>query len=197
MLLTKAELELGKFADKQASRYAIGSIGVDSEYTIATDGHTMVAVKHDGYEVADFPAIEGLTPASPNGEPILIEAKAALTAAKALPKTKSALRSLQHAALGQSSKLYVSDGHNTQTFGLPQEGRFPNWKAVWPQNNPKAVVLLDAAKLRALAEYFAKVGKDVAEVKIEVFDKNTAVQFTGQTADGQEVKALLMPRRLD
>lgn len=200
MLLTKAELALGKLASKEESRYALNAIAVTATETQVTNGHYAVRVKHSGHERENWPV--GKVPvefATVNGRPILLDGNVAAKASVAISK-KVTIPILSVAALATDGTLHVNPlDEPPLTFDAKSnaETGFPNLDAVMPAGEPKVRIGLDAKYVRMLAEYFERNGDArSAVIELNVYDAERSVMLRGRTAGGEEIVALLMPRRI-
>ena len=200
MLLSKAELNLGKLADKDESRYTLQAIAVDSQCSVVTNGHYLVTVEHGQFKDADYLATPGLEPAVLNGKPKLIHRETAIAASKALPR-KSTIPVLDTAALSTDGKLYVNDLENVQVFTKEVTGTFPNWQMVVPTGEPKPTteIAFSSEYIELLAKFFREHGeKDrPSVVRFTFYGNDHAMRIDGQTKEGQKVMALLMPIRIE
>lgn len=198
MLLTKAELDLHKFASKDASRYTLQALCVNSEVTVVTDGHILASVNHDGLKDKDFPVIPGLVPKEfPKGQSMLIPIEAAAQAAKAIPK-KTTIPVLTRAALGEDRKLYVTDLASSASYGdgQPFPGQFPNWEMIIPKEKPVFQVAADPTLLERIAAYLRHHG--ASSVRLTFYGEDRAIRLDAKMRDdGQQAMFLLMPLRLE
>ena len=199
MLLTKAELNLAKLAEERASRYCINGIAVQPDHTVVTNGHYLVAVTHSTLSDKNYPETEGLVPKElENGpavkETVLLNAKAAIDAAKALPK-KTKIPVLGCAALSTDRTLFVNDLESVKQFKSDSSGTFPQWEKVIPEGKPKAEIVLNAEYLEMMARFVREHGPDVPAVRLTIYNDSTSIRFDSYTPDGQEILALLMPMR--
>lgn len=202
MLLTKAELDLGKLASKDESRYWLQGIAVDKDETVVTNGHYLVRVAHGGSAPENWPHGETpVTMAHVNDEPILITRDAAINAAKTLPR-RTTIPILSQAALSSDGTLHTNPLDGKEEFPAKMEGRFPNWKAVMPhrEREPAIVIGLGADYLTLIAKFISDHHKTHnpggAHIKLTIWDAESPILIESQTDDGQTVEAVLMPQLL-
>jgi hypothetical protein len=197
MILTKAELDLGRLASDDPSRYALSAISVEEKETVVTNGHYLLTVAHNGFKDENFPVTQGLEPAQVTA-PVLVHRDAAIAAGKALRK-KATIPILGAACLGTDGKLYVNDLESVQAFGSKPEGNFPDWRAVMPAADKQAACTIgfDAKYLRLLADYVEKHGnKQLNVIKLTVYGPTDSAKMEAKTDDGQDITMILMPCRL-
>ena len=196
MLLTRTELALAKFASKDASRLTLQSIAVEKDLTAVTDGNLLLTVAHSKeHKDEDYPPTPGLEMAQVNGEPLLVDATAALAALKALPR-KTTIPILAFAALGTDRKLVVNTLESIGAWQSTHTGQFPNWRVCMPTGEPKVEIYLDASLLASLAEFIAQHGDDrMPGVRLTIYDADRPVRMDARTAEGEDITAILMPIR--
>lgn len=199
MLLTKAELDLNRFASRDESRYGISVLAIQSDVTVATDGHILGCVNHDGIADKDFPVTPGLTPQTVTAmQRILVEADAAKKAVKNVAK-KNTIPVLTRAALGEDRKLYTNTLDRTASFGEggPQaDSRFPNWEMIVPAGKPVFQIAVNPELLERIAHYLRQ--HECSSARLSFYGENRAIRFDGKLKDDyQNAMFLLMPMRLE
>ena len=90
MLLNRHNLNVAKFCSKEVSRYTLDVIQVSKQGTVATDGYRLAIVTLPSEKDENFPQDVGGRTINPaqlvDDQSVNVESKAALAAAKAIPK---------------------------------------------------------------------------------------------------------------
>ena len=202
-MLNKHNLNIAKLAAKDESRYMVTGVRVSPEHTICTDGHQLTRVTTPKMGVDDFPAAEGFTAAA-KWEPFILDAKAALAIAKAIPKSTT-IPVLEHAAVGEATndnghaQIMVNDLESPQVFTpRKMDGQFPDYERVIPDKAKAAFTiglnpLLLLSVLQAMKGF---VNVKAPRMTLRFYDTDSAIRLDVSN-DEQEWTSVLMPMRLD
>lgn len=202
MLLDRLSLMAVEAASKDKVRQQLCGLHITKTETIATDGHRMIRVKHSKeWPVEDFPVIDGVSAAKVEGfKGVTLPTETVQDIIKALPK-KVTLPMLKCALMDESAngtaKIAVTDLDNPRVFNpRTMDGRYPDTDQVWPKQEPKFRIALNADLLAGIFKVFKEA--NYGEVNGVVFEFSTptqAVKLYPVTGDGR-AEAILMPLRL-
>lgn len=194
--ITNDILKAAKFASTDETRPALETVRIDNDFIVATNGYKIIRIKHNGQDLADFPAIDKATKVETLVEPILINAKQLLKKLK-FEKSKT-LPILETVVLCNETPDFVSlastdlDTSTVLQFKKCHE-RYPEYEAIFPKGEPLATTKLDVDKLIDTLQAFKTEG--VSYIDVSVFDPRSAVKFTGAVKGNDHIEALLMPIR--
>lgn len=197
-MYNKINFEIAKVCTNDEYRLALSSVYFDKNKTVATDGYILA-------EVSSVKGFDNEAPLVNEKEqveltkPILLPAKIALEASKAIP-TKANLPVLKNAWFNE-----VNDNQATivstdltkvnQTTGQIAQAKFPDYEKIFPTTEAKATVRVNASYLKTLCELAEKLDKDnVGLIDIEVREPLQPVVITAKnpTTD-QTLRCLIMP----
>jgi hypothetical protein len=165
----------------------------------ATDGRRLLRVDGDYPEpVEDFP---GDIPSTDDGPREVVLATPRLKTIVKRIKKRVARKVLKCVAIGTTEKestLIVDDLENRSVdTARHMDGRYPDTDAVWPKDAAKVTVHVNAtllaSTLKAIADLGLKDGVDRVTIEIHGNEKCPMIQINATTAEGQTVKALVMP----
>ena len=210
-MLNKHNLNVAKLAAKDESRYTLTGIRVSPDETMCTDGHQLTRVTTPKVNVDDFPAGEGFT-ATAKWEPFILDAKAALTIAKAIPNG-STIPILHHAAIGEATnvnghaQIMVNDLESPQVFTPRKiDGQFPDVERVLdgvPEDKADVVVGLGFDVLLPVLREMKRFAGNVRAFKMSIYlPKDGKVVDSGirldcENDDGQHWTSVVMPHAID
>ena len=205
MLYTKKQLEVVKFASKDAGRYALNGVFLDpGGDTVATDAHILVKVTANGAGVnkEEFPSLKSGTPidALPD-DGIIIPADIVKDVIKNIPKGNGA-QYLKAAALIKADDDAVSfatttlEREKTET-GKRIDGTFPKVDQVIPQfETPQYTRIgVNADYLADLAKFAAREN-GVVELHIPHDVTKTIVIKSVDIIGEEDIFGVLMPMLL-
>jgi DNA polymerase III sliding clamp (beta) subunit (PCNA family) len=200
MLYSRHNFEVADFCAGSELRPELAGILVTPTETAATDSFTLVEVSvpsKDNSE-GDFPAIPGHA-VKARDDAFIFPKEAAKDVQKSIPKNaKDAPGMLERAAVIETDKglagFVTTDLAQTRpTIAHVIEGRFPDYKQLFPTAAPKFVVTVNAKYLERLAKFFAGFDKD-RKVTIKTYGVNEPILFEASNKV-QTARALFMPLR--
>jgi DNA polymerase III sliding clamp (beta) subunit (PCNA family) len=196
VLLNAHSLSVAEFASKGHLRYALQAILVTQEETVATNGHYLVRVENPKAKLEQFPVVPGTVP-TVEADSFLLARDAALAVAKNIPK-KTTIPILNHARVGVDAEGKIQAVTTDLDTSHPvtiraTEGKFPQWKVLWPKSEPKVTICLSTEYLAQLAKAAGKLSKNL---EISIWDKQSAIRLDAYSSDTeQHWSAVLMPMR--
>ena len=161
--ITAADQRLMHVADAESTRYALGGVYFNCKMAVATDGRKLVArLKTSSVDnkVIGFSKPEQPAPKKPKkGED--------------LPKDTE--RGLEY--LPVADRMMTLDGK----FSANEiEGRFPHYQDVFPAEQPKMRISIDAKLLYEMAQAMTPYGESMS-VTIDVIDHKSPLVVTSGT----------------
>jgi DNA polymerase III sliding clamp (beta) subunit (PCNA family) len=198
MLLNRQSLAVAKFASKDIQRPVLSALCITPTHVVATDSYHLLEVEHVKQDDKVKP--DGIRNDSGTG---LIPAESALHASKNIPTPKDdTLFALKHAFSsldgdGKRMTLTTTDIMQEKSVeALLIDGKFPDYKQVFPKGQPVARIMVNAQYLKDMADYFAKHGEG-DKVLIEFHGEDQPLVFRGETVgDHQQARGLIMPMRM-
>lgn len=203
VLVDRPELDLVKFAADDKDRYQIQGLHVDPVRTEATNGHIAVRLNHNGYDVADFPVVQGDRAGDLPAAGLTIPRDAVARVLHELPK-KSTLPILRAAKVGGTEDggvCIVATDLETPTIVCTRkdEIKFPDMDQVMPAKELRPVkVVLSAKYLRLVADWAMKHATHGHGVRILLADTqdardSQAVRIEVVAEDRRVLECALMP----
>ena len=182
MIFNKHNMEVAKFASKGSSRPELQGIFITKDKTVATDSFRLLEVstpkdkKPEDYKNA----MRGMKPVIINAEYL-----------KKNIKLKDDCIAIKHIDDNKIEVLQTVDGQVLPKF-LPRitSGEFPEYNMIFPKNEARAEVLLDARLLSDLLEVMGKMN-NTGQVRIKVYAKGQPLVIEGGSQN-QPARAMLM-----
>jgi len=201
MLMTRNAIRnAAKLTTTEDPRYSLNGALVEPDgSTVTTDGHYLYKYTPDNPGSGEeFPNVDGIETTGPALEPFILSRDGAAALLKALP-TKQSIPVLNLAALdtkqtNENGQAFfaVSDLETPQIIRTQKLlGKFPNYQAVMPKEEPAATVTLGVGLLKKLLTELSAM--KATTVKVETFAEDKPVRLTATVSDGK-VEAVLMPR---
>lgn len=215
-MLSRANLELATLATSDKSRFTLNAILVRPDMTIETDGHQMVLVQTPlGAGTFTNPQLEICgKQALTTWKPFLLSVSDALRIAKAIPKSKT-LPILNHAFILEVREpaepaneketkgprivvLGVTDLESPQLFECRvPAGNFPDHERVIPKWVKPFTIGISSELNQKVNTFISKRQSGIKSTEVSFQDAHCAQRIVARLEDGCEVKALIMPLRLD
>jgi DNA polymerase III sliding clamp (beta) subunit (PCNA family) len=189
---------------EEAQRYSMTGVLVrlngDSYEAVATDGRRLALVR--GTATAnplEYPTVPELAKVPPSAAQAVIPTRAWRDAFRAVPRGRALTDPiLGHVAVHLGEKesiLATTDGEAVRAETIPNvEGRFPDYEAVLPCDEPRARVELNPELLldlvRLVRDFVANM--EARRITLEVHDPGTPIVIKA-TNGTQELVGLLMP----
>src|SRR5437867_5000692 len=167
MLYSRHNFEVADFCAASEIRPELAGILVTPTATAATDSFVLVEVSAPSTENAekDFPATPGQT-VKARDDWFIFPRKAAKEVLKTIPKkTKRDAGVLERAAVLETDKgfagfIATEPAQTRPTIAREIEGKFPEYQQIFPMDEPKSVVSVNAMYLEKLAKFFAGFAKN-------------------------------------
>jgi len=203
MLLNKHSLEIpARFTEQDGLRPMLAGVHLTPEHAVATDGHTLVILAHPEGNPAEYPACGQSAELVPL-DPCTVPGDALARVAKSVPKKKKTLAIINNALVDTSATntnghvtVYTTDLESPQKAELKKlEGRYPSYHNVIPKTPPVFSIGVNPAYLEKIGRAYRDLG--AVGVTVELRDRFKPVMFSGENADGQAMKTLLMPMEME
>jgi hypothetical protein len=198
-------------AKSEDTRFALASLQIHPDKTVACDGHILALVSDTKTQPQDFPLIDGVTPTA-EFDPFLIPAAQAAAITKAIPNERL-LTALNNAQIGvngdgKSKVIATTDLEAKTVFKVeeetdPAKKHFPVWDRAIPETEPIATVTFDLNLLLPALKALAAFGPDrvkTATMRVYASDKDlpdricTPVRFDSQNwQTEQHMTVVVMP----
>jgi DNA polymerase III sliding clamp (beta) subunit (PCNA family) len=203
--LLPANLEkLTAIASGAPSRFAMGGVLVqlddDGYEVVATDGRILGVVTGPCGDALGFPELDQLTSLPPSQTSAVIPARAFSSACKAAATAgrRAKCEPCGHVAvhLGTATSILAcSDGDSAGIQSAPNiEGRFPNYRAILPKEEPKFRIELDPRLLGALLAVARSLAdEERPRVTIEFHAPDRPLVLTVEGNNEQSFVGLIMP----
>jgi len=207
-LLDKA-CDITSFASPDHTRWVLQGIHYrpDCRIVEATDGKMAIQVPVSSMDPSEFPGSVDTEQA----EDVIIPAKSAQSAFKAIPKTPlPAANSVKLTTNGKTFSLTTNDLDNeVARKAMPIDGKYPNIDLVMPQYDASDLeITLNAKLLKTVCEYALKHGQAIKGKDIGITfafipdNKDRKICFNPTTAlidiePGRTAKVVLMPMKKD
>lgn len=197
VVLTREELSLAKHADPDyIGGIPMASLAVKEDCCEVTNGHYFIRLTAQRQSFEDFPvnpALEGVS--GPNGQPILLDGKAALAALKAAPK-KAHIPILSQVAVGQRNGKTVTASTDLACWNVAEVAQsdhsWPNMEKVTPEPAPDVKVGMGIRALKHVLQAAEDAG--IVALGFEMHGAREPIRITGKTRDGSvKMLAVLMP----
>ena len=192
---------LGKLAKlTDVHRFALAGINLETngdEYTVtATNGKVLASITGTaGNFDSEYPAISALDTA-PNGETSsLILGKEFAAAMKDAPHKSGLKPVLRTVAVVVGEKVTTLASTNLETQSVRQatnmEGRYPDYRGVYPSGTPAVTLRLTIEYLRSLLTVAEDISAD-GTVEVKVYAKDKPIEVVAQNTE-QKMRGLVMP----
>lgn len=201
VILDRASLEMVRFAAKDNGRYQHAALNVTPERVEATNRYFVAILKHSGMPAEDFPVVPG-DPSAPIPETGTLVPRAIVEKAiKALPK-RGSIPILETAKVGANGNggacVVVTDLENPTILQGKVDAKFPALDKFLPSREDRPIkVVLNAALLKAIADYAIAVNRGRAFVPVRLFigpeHVEDASRFEIPLSDGRMVEGAIMP----
>ena len=197
VLLGREHLLAAEFASREDGRGQITNVHVRTDGTVeATNGHFAIQVPPATIPSEDFPVVAGMG-GSFEGS-LQIPAETCKAVLKVLPK-RPTLPILATAHVGAKDGKAVITTTDLEV-GIPRcvvqtDSKFPDIDRVVPKSDEGIKVCMNAAYLKAIADYAIKVG--AVGITLSVKNGKDVLRFDVKLNDGQRVAVIaLMPMRI-
>jgi len=193
MLYNKHNLAVAKIASKSGTREELASVFFSKDKTAATDSFRLLEVSvNKSVKTEEFPQVEGVS-AMRGCNPFLVSAK---QVAELKPKGAKHLPITEFVAVkhldDKRVEFLTTDLESSQVKQARRvDGKFPDYKQIFPTGEAVAEVVVNGEKLAELLKVMAAL-KD--EVRIKFFGKEKPLVFECATTE-QSARRLIMPIR--
>lgn len=195
MLLNQNNLNVCKIASKSETRPELAGVFITKDKTVATDSFRLIEMSTpSNIKAEDYPKVQGKT-AMRGFKPFIISAKE-LSKIK-IPKNKS-LPIVENIAISHVDNTHVelmtTDLETADIKSFRKiDGTFPDYEKIFPKENPKAEVELNAEYLAEVCEVLSKIN-NLKSVKIKFYGDNMPLVLEAKNQD-QASRAMIMPLR--
>lgn len=187
MILPKFLRSIVGCVDANSSRYALGGVKVEASggvaNLIATDGRILVNVSYG--IPSDKPAVD-----------VIVEGKSLAKAFGSVAKAKCN-ETIEVSSLpgndGKAKPVAMIAGKKSAVPMVAEvvEGRFPRWRDVFPEMEPKFAIRLDCELLATLCKVFVEAG--ASRATFHFTDAHSAVRIDAVAPTGEVIRAVAMP----
>jgi DNA polymerase III subunit beta len=158
--------------DMESSRYALGGINIE------TDDQTLIAIGTDGRRLAKFSGVVTLHgEASIRTGSVIIPSRAAALIERAI-----GLKSDDVVRLSATINDITVEGPNCMIYSRLVEGRYPNWRQVFPKREFPSTVNAVAGPLHAAVRQ-AAIACDNESRGIDMTFSESGIRLEAKTAD--------------
>lgn len=209
MLYNKHNFQIASLSPGD-QRYYLDGIFVTPDYTEVTNGHYLVRVtRPEGLKVEDLPVIPDhkvkrftKKERDEKEDHFILPAAAAKEIEKAIPGKNGTMPILSNAWItnktkGDQVEFITTDLETARPFlARKVEGKWPKTEAIWPTEDPGLTIGFNPDYMIKICQQFKKM--DIRFVKLDLYGLTKSMQLSGKNLDkGQEIKAVLMPCKID
>lgn len=203
MNFNKLNLEVGKCASTEESRYHLNGIHFTPEYTEATNGHILARVTYPPQWDDEYPDAHIKTAPKNTIKPFVVPAKSVkeikMPKKSTLPCLNDAYVDVETTNLNGTAKFMSTDLETTPVVEVRKiDGEFPDTEAVWPDDEKVVFeISVDARYLSKMADIAASFGgKHSAGCTLTFWGNDSPMKISAYSGDTEQTfTGLIMPIR--